>query len=180
MATQEHAPTGATGSHPAPTTEQLTQAAELRARSKGSRDEQQASFDRCDTDGFLSQWAHGLTAEKYAAQARVLEHGGHAPFVGLFKIETGERVPARMISTKFGTRWMVCDPQTGRSAGIFYPTGPTSHKQRKAGLGERPEWAPAEAKVVGRGTGLSGSAWVEVVRTDGGWPGAPKTSGGAP
>ncbi len=163
----------ALGDHPDPTPEQLAEATRLRARAGQSHARREESFERCDTDGFLSQWAHGLSADRCAAQAEVLEHGGHAQFVGLFEVATGRRVPARIISTEFGPRWMVCDPSTGRATGVFYPTGSRSRKQKAAGLEERREWAAAEAKIVGRGTGLSGSAWVEVVRTDGGWPGAP-------
>lgn len=159
---------------PTPTAEQLAQAAKLRAGARAAISAREESFERCDTDGFLTQWAHGLTAQERNAQAEILEHGGMAEFVGLFVKATGERVPAKVIATKWGSRWMVCDATTGRATGVFYPTGDNSRKLKAAGLEERKEWAPAVAKLVGRGTGLSGSAWVATLRTDGGWPGAPE------
>lgn len=170
--------------HPAPTTEQLAKAAQLRAEAAADIAKREESHDRCDTDGFLTQWAHGLNAQERATQAEILEHGGCAKFIGLFDSVTGERVPAKIISGNYGARWMICDPVTGRATGIFYALGSINEdgtpvnsprtKLCKAGLEERIEWAPAVAKCVGSGRGLSGSAWIATLRTDGGWPGAPQ------
>ena len=170
--------------HPAPTAEQLAKAEQLRKAAADSRRAAEDSFQRCDTDGFLSQWASNLTAQEHAAQAEILEHGGCAKFLGLFDSVTGERVPAKIISGDYGARWMLCDATTGKALGIFYSVGRVGDnglpvnsprtKLAKAGLEERIEWAPAVAKVVGHGRGLSGSAWVATLRTDGGWPGAPQ------
>lgn len=167
--------------HPTPTAEQLAEAAALRARSRGESAKREESFDRCDTDGFLSQWAYGLNAQEYAAKADILEHGGCAQFLGLYR--DGVRVPAKIIETQFGARWMLCDAATGRTAGSFYPVGrmedgkPVNSKRAKLvkdGFEERLEWAPAVAKCIGVGTGLSGRAWIATLRADGGWPGAPQ------
>lgn len=170
--------------HPTPTAEQLATAAALRAKSRGEIAKREESHDRCDTDGFLSQWAWGLNAQEYAARADILEHGGCAKFLGLFDAATGARVPAKIIASQFGARWMLCDATTGKATGVFFAVGsldennePANSKRTKlvkAGFVEAFEWAPAIAKCVGTGTGLSGRAWIATLRTDGGWPGAPE------
>lgn len=170
--------------HPAPTTEQLAEAAALRTQAAADRAKREESHDRCDTDGFLSQWAHGLTAQENATKADVLEHGGCALFVGLYRTATGERVAAKLISGNWGARWMVCDATTGRATGEFYALGETDEnlepvnskrtKLVKAGYEERREWAPAIVKCCSSGRGLSGTAWIATLRSDGGWPGAPE------
>lgn len=151
-------------------------AAELRELAAECQRQRAESWERSDTDGFLSQWASGLSAQLYHRQAEIVEQGGQAEFPGLFRQDTGERVPARVITVynKFKhcqeTRWAVFDPSTGRFTGEFYPTGANSRKQRAAGLVELQEWAPARAVITGTGRGLSGSAWVSVERKDGGCP----------
>jgi len=160
--------------YPTPSAEQLASAQKLRTDAESRYAAREESFQRCDTDGFLSQWAHDLSGQRASAQATILEHGGVSEFVGLFRVATDERLPAKIINNQYGTAWMICDPTTGRATGEFYPTGARSRKQRKAGLEERMELATAEARIVGQGRGLSGSAWVQVVRTDGGWPGCPR------
>lgn len=168
--------------HPAPTAAQLEQAAAERALAAGAQRSRQESQDRSDTDGFLSQWASGLTAQEHAARAEVLEHGGCAKFIGLYR--DGKRVPAKLINGKWGARWMICDATTGHATGEFHALGstdehgqPVNSKRTKlvrAGYEERIEWAIAVVFLNGSGTGLSGSAWVATQRDDGGWPGAPQ------
>lgn len=162
---------------PAPTAEQLAEADKLDAKSAASEQAKEDSFERCDTDGFLSQWAHGLTAQEARAKAAILRNGGYAAFVGLYETATGKRVPAKLRRGDYGLYWMVCDAQ-GQATGQFYPSGFHSRKLAAAGLEERWEVAPASAKLTGEGTGLSGTCWVETYRTDGGYPGAPEWKGG--
>jgi len=162
--------------HPAPTSAQLEEAARLRLLAKGRRDKANESFDRCDTDGFLSQWADNLTAQEYLANAEILEHGGQARFVGLYKDSV--RVRARLIAGDYGSSWMLLD-EGGLRIGVYFPQGRLGEdmepvnsprtKLVKAGYLEKLEWAPAVAKCVGTGTGLSGRCWIAVVRTDKGY-----------
>lgn len=128
------------------------------------------SFERSDTDGFLSQWAGGLTADKLRRNAAIADAGGVAQFLGLW--HGPDRVPARIIETRYGACWMLRDDARGLSGGrVFLPAfgGQRGRRLRSLGLIEAQELAPAEAVIAGRGRGLSGSAWVEERRTGCPW-----------
>lgn len=90
------------------TADMLAQAAQYRAEARGNRQEAYDSFERCDTDGFLSQWASGVMAGRYEAAAQILEQGGCAEFVALFDLE-GNLVPAKYIETRFGYSWALLE-----------------------------------------------------------------------
>lgn len=68
----------------APTYEGKT-AAEWRAEAEASNQRSADSWERSDTDGYLSQWASGVMARKYHACADLAELGGviefQVPFV---------------------------------------------------------------------------------------------------
>jgi len=142
-------------------------------REKAKAAEQDAidSFDRCDTDGFLSQWASGLTAQKHRMQADIIDNGGVSEFRGLFDRETGERIAAKLIDGQYGLCWAFCDEEgqfTGRFLGDS--KGTKQSRMYREGFEVQYEMAPAKADIRGSGRGLSGSAWACVVRTDGGFP----------
>jgi len=153
------------------------------------------SFERCDTDGFVSQWADGLNSRLYKTQAEIVENGGKSEFWGLFDRQ-GNRVRAKLINGRFGPCWALLAAGSDRFSGkfvpfceaagdLFYVLGqqaddPNYSAELVPGLRKRvAKWtakhgyiqereeAPAVAKLVGKGTGLSGSCWVSVVRTDG-------------
>jgi hypothetical protein len=133
------------------------------------------SFDRCDTDGFLTQWAHGLNGRLEKRKAELARNGGMATFRGLYDRETGERVAAKLIEGRYGYCWAFCDADgnfTGRFLGDSKGT-PRSRMYRE-GFESRTEDAPANAVLQGAkgATGLSGAHTVGVVvyRTDGGYP----------
>lgn len=122
-----------------------------------------ASFERCDTDGFLSQWAHGITAQKYRLQAQIEDAGGLWFFPTL---QDGDRkVDAKLIDGKFGRCWMLADAEYARYGRKFVGFGAT-RILRKLGLHEGEEPAPAIAVIRGKGRGLSGQAWACVVRKE--------------
>ncbi len=77
------------------------QAAQCRRRSA-------ESFERCDTDGFLSQWASDVTARRHELDALVAEQDGTYLFRGL-RLEQldGTPVDARVVDTRYGLRWRV-------------------------------------------------------------------------
>jgi hypothetical protein len=85
-----------------------------------------ASFERCDTDGFLSQWALGIGAAKDRMEADLLEAGGVHEFPALFDLQ-GNWVRAKLIEGKYGTCWMLLD-EAGEPTGKFVGAFP---KQRK-------------------------------------------------
>jgi hypothetical protein len=133
------------------------------------------SFERCDTDGFLSQWASGLSAQKHRLAAEIAEDGGRHAFPALFDLE-GKLVPAKLVNTRYGDSWAVLDSDdphgevvqwVGRSRAE--PVERRVKAMEKKGYREGLVMARAKADIVGTGHGLSGSAWVAPVRTDGGF-----------
>lgn len=144
------------------------------------------SIERSDTDGFLSQWANGLTAQKHRLLADIAEAGGKVEFLGLYEQETGRRLNAKLTHGKYGRVWLLSDSETARYGRRFIPkdsridgealdyqdgkvgakAGRTSTIQTKLGLVQKWEQGRATAIITGSGTGLSGNAWVEVLRID--------------
>jgi len=151
-------------------------------REDARRHEQEAadSFDRCDTDGFVTQWAHGINAEVARLQADIVEQGGTWTFQGLFDSETGDRVKARIVRVAgyYGTtvsKWVVLDEDDNATHWVpAYKSGKQS-KLYKLGLEERDEVAPAKADTGGSGRGLSGNVWVYARRLDRGYPEGART-----
>lgn len=149
-------------------------------REEAAANEQDAadSFDRCDTDGFVSQWASQQMAGLHRAQADIAEHGGRWTFERVM-LETTDGEPvadARQVQTRYGRRWRV------DSADAWLPFRPA----RESTLGKRGyrevvveeiaparaiHWSPPGAR------GLSGATSVQVViiRTD-----RPKAEGWQP
>jgi hypothetical protein len=145
-------------------------AAEWRAEAQACRAKKEESFQRCDTDGFLTQWADGITASLYGMKATLAESNGMSEFPGLFVRATGERVRAKLINGSYGWCWALVDDRD-EFTGTFYGDSRTKRaKLYKAGYEVRMEMAPAKAKVVGTGHGLSGNAWAAIVRADRGYP----------
>lgn len=162
------------GECPEPTGAHLALADQHDAKSRRHHEAREESFQRCDTDGFLSQWASGLSSQEARENARIARQGGYELFPGLYERATGRRVPAKMISGKFGPCWALCD-ENGEFTGTFIGDARTKRaKLYKLGYVVLGEWAPAKAMLKGEGTGLSGTCWVAVVRTDGGYPGCPR------
>lgn len=127
----------------------------------------QDSFDRCDTDGFLSQYASNLNALLCRARADIARRNGFYSFPCLMKGE--RRVDARLIDGQFGRVWLLSEAEAGvfRRQFIPFAGSGSSRVQKRLGLHEGEEDAPAAARIVGEGAGLSGRAWVEIYRTDG-------------
>lgn len=79
---------------------------EFRALATGQHRKAEESFERCDTDGFVSQWASDYMGRGYTLAAQVAEAGGTWTFPALLDL-TGAMVPARVIRTHYGERWGV-------------------------------------------------------------------------
>lgn len=150
--------------------ERARESARKRVEAQNQYAAEHESFERCDTDGFLSQWAHGLNARMALMEAGLIERGGVSEHRGLFVAATGERVRAKSIRTKYRECWMVFGPG-GNVAGFVgrvwdQPPGPRT-KMARLGLEERMELAPSKVEMLGND--LTNVA-PYVVRKDGGFP----------
>lgn len=140
---------------------------EYLAEARRSLQEREDSFERSDTDGFLTQWSAGLNAELCRTRAKIMQNDGDDVFVGLW--DGNRRVRAKIINTKFGMSWLLNDIEAQTYGRKFLPVGKTSRVLKQLGLREANEMAPAWAKLEGRGRGLSGMAWVQTYRTGDPW-----------
>lgn len=161
---------------PKPSAEQLAQIEKLREDARRSRDRAEESFQRCDTDGFLSQWANQIGAQKNDAQIRILENGGYARFRVLCDAE------GNVVSTTLRTFWIddnatwkgtrrAWDRGRDCEGRRWIPEGSKSRIQKQLGLHQEDRWFPASAEITtGRrkSTGLGGcaNAYVATFRTD--------------
>ncbi len=166
---------------PAPTAEHLARIAQLDADANRARQAAADSFERCDTDGFVSQWAHGMTAEKNRHEIEILKNGGCAQFpvlcdaAGNVIADKVYRFPDKFrpdywnapmkemwklpadLAEKLGRKWV--------PAAYIKP----SRIAKQLGLHEEMRWFPAYAKITTGGrkdTGMAGmaNAFVAVFR----------------
>lgn len=124
------------------------------------------SFQRCDTDGFVSQWAHGINGDLARLQAEIDANGGMAEFPALFDLN-GHQIPAKLINGRFGVCWALQDDKD-QFTGMFIKAFPARKStMTRKGYREGTEMAPAKAVIHGTGRGLSGAASCRavVVRT---------------
>jgi hypothetical protein len=142
----------------------------LRESAAENRRKAEESFDRCDTDGFLSQWAHGITAQQKDKQAEIEDKGGVWEFLCLID-EDGELVPAREIKTRYGLAWGLFN--TIEEANAYdgqIVEWISNAKIKKGAVPYRYAFQirPAKAVVAGEGKGLSGAAscYIKVIPTD--------------
>lgn len=93
------------------------------------------SWERSDTDGYLSQLVAQLNAEKYRIEADLLEKGNRHEFDALFDLD-GNIVNARIVNTKYGVRWMLFNNDE-TPTGEFLPLKPARRDTlRKRGYTE--------------------------------------------
>tara|TARA_Y100001963_G_scaffold18693_1_gene23589 strand:+ start:1426 stop:1917 length:492 start_codon:yes stop_codon:yes gene_type:complete len=150
-------------------------AQDYRDRAQAQRDRERESFERSDTDGFLSQWASGITARLNDCKARLVEDGRMAQFVGLYQGDRRVRAKLVQVANRYngGTdqKWVVDDGDPVCATRKWIPAGKRSRVQKAIGLCERVELAPAWACIDGSGTGLAGAAscYVKVFRTGCPW-----------
>lgn len=128
--------------------------AEWRTLATGGRRRSAESFERCDTDGFLSQWSDDLHARLYDLCADELEW--------LFDSATGEPVEDwKWISGRYGSSVLIPGAAYDGEGRFFHPSqaakGATRLARDKA---KGFHWGVVRTEVVvmmgGGGTGMSG------------------------
>lgn len=153
--------------HPAPTEAQLKQIEGLEQEAKDALRRQEESWERSDTDGFLSQWANGMTASLNRRKIEVLKAGGYAQFWVLCHGDTvisSESVTFSLHDQPWikTTKWKVENEHLHITNGrkwIPVQRGDKPGRIAKSfGLHEEQRWFKAEARIMGSGTGLSGCA----------------------
>lgn len=78
-------------------------AAEWRAEAQRCRQSAADSWERSDTDGFLSQWASGEMATRYDYLASIAERGGLMKVSAFVSLETGEVIKGEYRETRYGS-----------------------------------------------------------------------------
>jgi hypothetical protein len=120
-----------------------------------------ASFERCDTDGFLSQWASGINAQVARANAAIADNGGLATFWA-YEVHglDGSPLTFRRANTRYGFKLVV--DIDGREVWID-PDARKATNERKGALVTRREftaeahaatWAPSGARGTGGATSV--------------------------
>lgn len=84
-------------------------AEQYRAAAAAHRESRAESFERCDTDGFLSQWADQQLEHSMLDLAQLAENGWLRPTVALFDTQ-GFLVPAVYREGTYGWYWGILDP----------------------------------------------------------------------
>lgn len=145
-------------------TQRNAEAEALRAEATQHDQARADSIERSDTDGFLSQWASGISAQLARAKAEILDAGGVAEFNCVTDVD-GREIPSRLINSAYGYCYALTGPD-GRFTGVFVPLsfGPRS-KHWAAGLRIGTVKAPAIAKTYApaNARGLSGASQVSVI-----------------
>lgn len=144
--------------------EEQAKANSYREQAKASRQRSYDSFERSDTDGFMSQWASNITAEELEMKAELVEMGGVIETDALFDL-AGNLILAKEIETTFGWAWMILDPENprGKAIGWFHRSkakSPATRRKNEAAKGYYVGRVKAKAyvKIIASGSGMSGAA----------------------
>ncbi len=156
---------------PQPTEVQLAQIAKLEASAKSSKEAEERSFERCDTDGFLSQWAHSIGAQRDEANVRILKNGGCSQFSVLCdaegnviceKYQVFHNPHPRGWGTMTTYSYRLPVDLANKFSRNWVPAGAKSRVQKQLGLHEESRWFPAYADITApygsKSTGMGGAA----------------------
>ena len=119
------------------------------------------SFERCDTDGFLSQWASGISAEKYRAQARLAENNGKITYEVLFY--EGKLASTHEKKGQYGWFWVLNDEATAAYGKRFFSGSQAKNaaeRDRAKGFTYGAVEVDGYVTTMSNGYGLSGNVWV--------------------
>lgn len=142
---------------PQPTQQMLEERERLLAAAATNEQCAADSFERCDTDGFLSQWASRVTADRIRLQADILANGGCALFPVLYDKVTDKVVATEVFEFqnqhapwRTERRWRLEDYDVIQRAGRkWVPVGATSRVQKANSFEEQKRWFPAVAVLRG-------------------------------
>jgi hypothetical protein len=126
-----------------------TKSEELREKARRLTEKAEESFERSDTDGFLSQWANNLSARKALVEAEIEDAGGLGKIACI--VDADDRIaPVRPIETKFGQKFARFeDFQAANDRGGQVVEWLTASRLEKAGYRRAFCLRPAKAEIVG-------------------------------
>ena len=90
---------------------------------------EQDSWERSDTDGFLSQGASVAMASLYRLCAEIARDGGTRTFEALADLD-GNLLDAREVQTRYGYAWLITNPDG--STAWFNPSTARNGERRRA------------------------------------------------
>lgn len=149
---------------------QMTEAGraqELREQARRMEQEAVESFERSDTDGFLSQWASNISASRARLEAALIEDGGMTETTALFLLD-GTLASTHKGEGQYGPYWVLNDEAAERLGRRFLSTSQAakpevrSRNNAKKGVAVGRIRVRGEAVIEGRGRGLSGTAWATI------------------
>lgn len=120
---------------------------EWRQMARESRQRANESWERSDTDGFMSQWAADKVAQDYDRLATLAENGGKAHFLALTDLD-GNLLDAKYVETRYGWSWAVRNPD-GTTTWFNESKARSGERRRKAheAKGYRLVWVERDALV---------------------------------
>lgn len=144
-------------------------AADHRAKAAEAHQRSADSFDRCDTDGSVSQFANDLTGREHTAWAQLIDNGGTIEVPALFDAETGEIASTHQGFGDWGSYWVLRDAAAVKFGKRFWTAskaikGSTRHRNdAKRGFVLGTVRVEGYVKIAGSGTGFSGLMSCSVV-----------------
>jgi hypothetical protein len=107
-----------------------TEAQRLRNEATVSAQRSIDSFERCDTDGFMSQWASDTMSRHYRACAELCDDLGMSEHIALFDLD-GNLVSTRQVDGKFGWSWLTTDAHVQAGGRRFVNESKAAKAQRR-------------------------------------------------
>lgn len=114
------------------------------------------SFDRCDTDGFLSQWASDTTAREYQSKARWARECGYTNMTVLLNLD-GTIASTMHREGQYGMYWVLNDDAAARFGKRFLNLSQASTYARKRAANARKGFRLGTARVPAHAPKLRGS-----------------------
>lgn len=101
---------------------------------------EQESWERSDTDGFLSQWANQKMAQRYRTLAEIAEDGGLYELSFLGDAEGNVIEGARYVETRYGWSWVYDGPEGAVWFRESNHSNPEVAKKRNLAKGHQVLW----------------------------------------
>lgn len=116
---------------------------------------QAESFERSDTDGFLSQWASGLSAQESSAKAELAAAGGMIETQALFLLD-GTVASTHETRGRYGYSWVLNDTAAAVLGRRFLSTSSARKGQQRydADRSKGSPWAPFGCRGTSRWVAL--------------------------